>query len=376
MKFHALILSLYFSSFFVLGGVIPFWGVYLNSIHFNIIVLAFVTATIPLSRIFVPLIRSGIMYRHGTKHVILICALISFLFMTLQLFYQNFIVCFISTLIFSLTWYTIIPLIDADSIEFSILNHFSYAKLRVWGSIGFLTGALFFGEAIKISHNAYIIAIILSIVITGLLIYYNYPISVHDFDKNIMKISFFNFLLADKTSLFVVSSIVLQISFGAYYGFYSLYLLSHGYSTFSIGALWCVAIISEILFLFFVNVKPEIQKYLLVMAFTLSALRWFIISYSTLLIFIILAQIAHAVTFAPFHVSSIKIIRNSYPAHLREQSQVMYSALVYGAGIGIGVVISGEVWIKYSPSSAFLVACLIAIFALTLLILALREIDC
>jgi len=355
----------YFTVFFVLGGFFPFWAPYISHFKFNLILISIIVAIFPASRVVSPFLRS-LMSNVKTYNFVLACALFSFFFIFLQLFNHSFIVVLFSTAFFSIFWYAIIPLIDSQAIEASLITGRSYGLTRVWGSIGFLFGVLILGFVLGYSISYFIMLILFFILITfiGLSSYtFNYSVRYVYTIKD-----FASAYLSSTSHRFLLSAILLQFSFGSYYGFFSLYLLGHGFNLKSVSLLWFVSVASEIVFFFVFRGNSHHRYNLLVFSYLSSIFRWLIIGNTNSFLLLLIAQAGHSLTFAPFHLFGVRIMRNSVNEPHRELIQILYSSLVYGLGISLGIFFSGVISYFYNISTAFDFSSVISFIALIVII--------
>lgn len=356
---------IYFTLFFVLGGFFPFWAPYISHFKFNLILISLIVAVFPASRVVSPFLRS-LMSNIKTYYFVLACTLFSFVFIFLQLINHSFIVVLLSTAFFSIFWYAIIPFVDSQAIEVSLITGRSYGLTRVWGSIGFLFGVLIFGFVLGYSLTYFIVLILFFIFMTfiGLSRYaFNYAVqyayTVKDFSSA---------YLSSTSPRFLFSAILLQFSFGSYYGFFSLDLLGHGFNLKHVSLLWFVSVASEIAFFFLFRGNSLSRYNLLIFSYFASIVRWLIIGNTHTFILLLIAQSCHSLTFAPFHLFGVRIMRNSVIEPHRELIQILYSSLAYGLGISLGVVFSGVISYYYNISTAFDISSLISFVALIVII--------
>ena len=98
---------------------------------------------------------------------------------------------------------------------------------------------------------------------------------------------------------------------GVLYNFYSIYLKEHGYSSATIGWLWAVGVICEILI--FMLMPKILRRYslktILLMSLFLGVIRFILIGASPDRLYLLfIAQMFHAATFGSFHAASIEVI--------------------------------------------------------------------
>ncbi len=254
---------------------------------------------------------------------IFIAFLSSFLILT-----KNFYLILIAFFLIGASFAVLFPYIEAIAIE---RLKTKYGKARVMGSIGFMLYGILFSY-IKINH---LISFIVLMSLTALSAFYFKE------DKTIKKSSSakINFL---KDYKFWLGLILLQISFGGFYNFFTIYLINHGVDKKYIGWLWGIGVIAEIIIFLighkFLHKLPPI-KWIKISIF-LTSIRWAMLYLFANSIFLIaLSQLIHAFSFAIFHTSALLYISKKYEN--KTLAQQFYAGIGYGLAAFLGSIISG-----------------------------------
>jgi PPP family 3-phenylpropionic acid transporter len=159
-------------------------------------------------------------------------------------------------------------------------------------------------------------------------------------DKTIKKsTSKFNLFKAWK---FWAAVIFLQISFGGFYSFFTIYVTSHGISKEWVGWLFAIGVSAEIIvFLIqhkFINKKPPL--FWIKLSIFLTSIRWSILYlFPSNLLLIALSQTIHAFSFALFHTSALLYLNKTYEN--KTLAQQFYAGIAYGFAAFIGSVLAG-----------------------------------
>jgi PPP family 3-phenylpropionic acid transporter len=139
----------------------------------------------------------------------------------------------------------------------------------------------------------------------------------------------------------------MQASHGPYYAFYNLYMQSFDYSSGTIGWLWGIGVLAEVvLFLFMHKLSAHYAlPYMLLVSFALAAIRWTLITlFPTQLPMVIFAQLLHAATFGLHHAAAIRLIHQMFRGRHQGKGQALYSSLSFGAGGAAGSLYGGFAW--------------------------------
>jgi len=136
------------------------------------------------------------------------------------------------------------------------------------------------------------------------------------------------------------------LAHSALYAFYSLYLDSLGYGKQTVGMLWAVSVVVEIIWFAFQGRMLErgsLHHWLLAAAL-LSVLRFGLTAaFGASLSILLLAQLSHALTFAAQHTACIALVTRYFPGRLRGRGQALYSVLGYGFSGVLGGI--GGAWL-------------------------------
>jgi PPP family 3-phenylpropionic acid transporter len=150
----------------------------------------------------------------------------------------------------------------------------------------------------------------------------------------------------------------LLLSHAPFYSFYSNYLLSFGYSTFSIGLLWSVGVFAEVLmFTQSARVLARFnERHLIIACIVATSIRWMLVGlFPTICSVQVLAQCVHALSFALFQSIAMRLIFREFQPDQQGRAQALYSML-WGLGVAIGSILAGQVWDLIGGSAIFMIA--------------------
>lgn len=150
----------------------------------------------------------------------------------------------------------------------------------------------------------------------------------------------------------------------AIYGFLSLYLDSLGYSKATIGALWAVSVLVEIVW-FFVQGRYMLRFAMprwLVICGAAAVLRMALTGgWGESLLALGVAQVLHALTFATHHTACIALVTQHFPGRLRGRGQALFTVIGYGLGGVLGVVAGGALASRLGFQALYGAATLLAL---------------
>ena len=340
--------AFYFFYFALIGVHIIFVPKILSMVGYSSIDIGIIFASAPLVRFIVPfLFLKGFKLDHKAFIVSLILMLlgaISF-YPSLSFFWPLLI----SNIVFGIGISLLLPYIEVIALEH--IGKDSYGKIRLFGSIGFIAVALVlvrFLDEPKIGID-FLIAMAIAATALGAFI------GTLEHQKNNSNIGIteniqsFNPLA--HLSLWI-GFLLMQVSFGPFYNFFTIYATDHGISLDMTVWLWSFGVIVEILMFYFQGplLRTNLYKLLQLTAF-FTALRWLIVAaFPDNIILLFASQSLHALSFALFHTVSISILFSLYQA--KRLAQQFFFGISYGLGGFLGALGSGALY-QYAPAWLF-----------------------
>ncbi len=252
-----------------------------------------------------------------------------------------------------------------DTIALQVITRERYGRVRLWGSIGFITIALWLGQVLETLNQTftYLGAASLLTMLTGLYLVRFDPHRDTPVDRDQERA----FSLSTYWA-FWVSAFLLQVSYGGFYNFFTIYETAQGFSQATISYLWSFGVVCEIVMLYFQG--PLLRNHLMgiiKLATLSSVLRWTLLwLWPDHLIVAYISQSLHAVGFALYYTSTITYVFQLYSQ--KKLAQQFYLGITFGLGGSVGAVLAG--WIYDSdPHHLFLFSAIAALGAFGMLYL-------
>lgn len=250
------------------------------------------------------------------------------------IFHSNFTIALIAMSLMGIFWSLVLPFVESLALE-TIGKR--YGSARVFGSIGFILTALFLGHTTLNFDSAMIfyIVVIMLTVVAGFLLSRNMEPTTKD------EPSGFDF---GAHTGFWATVFLMQVSFGGFYNFFTIYAENHNIPLSTISYLWVFGVVAEIgMFLWQKRILHIRSNSLLRFAMIITAVRWLLLYlFADLIAIYYISQFLHAFSLALFHTVAIIYIQENYKnARLGQQ---FYLGIGYGLGAFIGSVISGIVY--------------------------------
>jgi len=254
---------------------------------------------------------------------------------------HNFYLHLLSNAIFGASMGIILPYVETISLH--QLSKKVYGKIRLWGSVGFILIALWLGQA-----GATPMQTIYYLTLTALLTWiFGYFVLQYDQGKKGEEESDAKGFSLQRYWAFWVSIFLMQMAFGGFYTFFTIYETEQGISKEIISYLWSFSVLCEILMLYFQGKLLENNLLnILKFATLITAFRWFLLYlFPNSLEITFFSQSLHAISFALYHTASITYVFSLY--RQKRLAQQFFLGISFGLGGGIGSWIAGQMYGEY-----------------------------
>ena len=331
------LLGAYYFFYFALVGVyVIFMPKVLIELGYSTIEVGIVYAAAPFMRFLLPFVFKH--YIDLSPKVYLFSLLLSFVG---TLFFlgtvQSFELYLFANLFFGASMGISLPYVE--TIALASLSKTRYGKVRLWGSLGFMGIALWLGKILEIPYHAlyYLSAIALLTLIFGAILV-KYDTTEHTAAKNDASFSLSRYWA------FWLSVFLMQVGFGGFYNFFTIYETAHGVSLEITSWMWSFGVMCEIFMLYFQG--PLLQRNLLnILKFAtlITALRWLMLYlFPDSIPLIFASQSLHAISFALYHTAAITYVFSLYAQ--KKLAQQFFLGIAFGLGGSVGAILSGKIY--------------------------------
>lgn len=360
--------SYYFFYFATLGAIVPYWGLYLLHRGFTAVEIGQLLAIIAATKIIAPYIWGWIADHSGRGLALIrysaLAAVISFAGVYIA---DTLLLMTAVMLLFSFFWNANLPQFETVTLHFLGRESHRYSHIRLWGSIGFITLVITLGPLLDYS-GLDVLPHCLLLLYTGIWLATLCVPDVNEPEKHRQPKQPITDTLKQRPVVVTLAvAFLMQLSFGAYYAFFSIYLEQHGYSKSTVGMLWATGAAAEIfVFMAMYRLLPAFgARLLLCFAFATTALRWWVISHFAGSIWIVATtQLFHAFGFGMFHATMIHLVHRYFPAAHQGRGQALYSSISFGMGGALGALISGYILEYFGGAVVFTGAGIVALVGL------------
>lgn len=235
----------------------------------------------------------------------------------------------------------ILPYVETYAMEH--LQKERFGKSRLFGSIGFMLIGIVLARHLEDYSNG-LHYLLLGISLTAFFAYWltnNNPVfevlTPRDTPFQLLHVKFL-----------WISFFLLQVSFGAFYNFFTIYETSHGISLETTSYLWAFGVICEIVLFYFQS--PLLRRFnllsLVKFGVLTAALRWFLLFLFPSSLFVAYAaQSLHAFCFALHHTAALSLLYTLYQQ--KKLAAQFYYGLSFGLGGFVGALIAGNFYGEY-----------------------------
>jgi PPP family 3-phenylpropionic acid transporter len=368
----------YFFYFASLGALIPYWGLYLKSLHFSVVEIGELVAIIMATKIVAPNIWGWIADHTGRRiKIVRIACLLAMLAFAGVFFAHGYWWMALVMSLFSFFWNAALPQFEATTLNHLGRDTHRYSSIRLWGSIGFIIAVASLGALFERAGTGrlplVLIGLFAAIWLASLLVpekaSAHLPLDHSPLREVLKKPAVFALLLV---------CFLVQASHGPYYTFYSIYMSDNGYSESLIGQLWALGVVAEIVV--FLRMPRWLPRYgarrLMLVTTALTALRWVLVAWFVDNLWVmIMAQTLHAASFGLYHAVAIHLIHRHFRGRHQGRGQALYSSLSFGAGGALGSFGAGYLWEGVGAEWMYIAAAVIAVAAGGIAWWGVRDVD-
>lgn len=364
--------ALYFAYFAFIGAYMPYFALYLASLGLAPWAIGVLLSVGQFTRIFAPNIWAWFADRRGRSIELLRWALMLAVASYFGLFYaDSFGALFVVLAVHALFVSASMPLFESMTLSYLHGAYGRYGPIRLWGSVGFIVAVTLIGAALDYVATRNFLWMALLPLAGALIASWaiaqppSRPSAAGEGEISVRRLA----LRPEVLALFG-AGFLMCAAHGPLYTFYSIYLDLEGYSKTTVGLLWALGVVAEILvFLWMPKWLSRYSPYkVLLVSFALAALRFVMIGWGVnSLVVLIAAQIMHAASFGSFHAAALTLVNAWFVGRGHVRGQALYSSLTYGAGSAAGAAGAGALWQSVGPAWTFTIAGMAAACGLLLI---------
>jgi MFS transporter, PPP family, 3-phenylpropionic acid transporter len=356
----------YFFYYAALGAYTPYIGRWIDSMGFDGYVVGTMLGLWYASRIIGPPVWNAIIERSEKPgHWFFAGSMLTLLCFCGFMFTHTRMELFFVMGLFGFFYNAVMPQFEAMTLAALGANTQDYGRIRVWGSIGFLCVAGSYGKLLDQLGNETFVWLSIPLFVATAITAWAHREDRHHLGERI-KVKFIELWKQKGVPSFLFVVQLVQISFGAFYVFFTLHLQAQGHSGATIGALWAFGVFIEIAMFWFAPrliARFGVHR-LTIFCLLISVVRWIIVAFfAKNLALMFLLQSTHAFGFAVFHACCMARISTYFPGNLGKAGQSMMYGFSSGIGGVLGAALASVMWDLGKGRAAFMASAIVSLLA-------------
>jgi MFS transporter, PPP family, 3-phenylpropionic acid transporter len=354
-------LALFYGAFFSAVGIyLPFWPVWLESRGLTPTEIGYVLAAAFWPRIVTSLLIPTLADRLGTRRrpmVLLAAATLAGIL--LFVLARDFPTLLLLSMVTGASWAAILPLGEALALDEAKRRDLSYGRIRLWGSLTFVAGAVGVGEWLEHAGPQVVLwslaGTLAGTLIACLVLPEERAAAAAPGVSELRRL-----LRQPGLAAIIAAAGLIQASHALYYGFATLHWRAAGHGELVIGLLWAEGVVAEVLL--FAGAHVLLRRFepirLLALAGALTAVRWGLLGLSAELAVLVPAQALHAASFGAAHLAAMHYLRDRTPPELHASAQGLYAAIGTALPFGLATPLAGWLYGAAGGGAFFAMAAL------------------
>lgn len=372
-------LIVFYVLFFMFVGVtLPFLPVYYQSLDIQPSLIGVLLSVGPVFALVAPPLWGQLADRTGRPGLVLfILSVGSLAGFSLLLAARSFSSVLLALATFSAFSAATTTLLDSLALAHVERHGGSFARIRTFGSAGFVVATLGFGFFIdEVDRRVVVVAVALIAAFTAWsgLTLARLPAQRRTGPRATVSAAV-ELLRNRQIRWLLVASALHWIASAPYHGSLGLYFQSLGFDPSTLGASASVAVVSEIVvFATWPRWSHRLRpRTLLSVAFVVSMVRWLAMGLTQSPVVLVALAALHGLSFGAFYVASISWVADRAPGSLRSTGQSLFVAATFGLGGLIGFTGSGRLYDLVGGARLFQLASAADLLPLLVVALLLRD---
>lgn len=316
-------LALVYAGFFLAAGwQVPFLPLWLSARGLDPAAIGLVLATYQGIRVFATPAGTRLADRYGSLNgAIVTAACATICALVLLGMVSGFWPILAAMLVFGSVSGPLLPLVDAYALQGLRLRARSYGPVRLWGSVAYIVANLSGGILLGVLQKPQLIWLIVAgnatIAVAAMLL-----LRVPRAARPMRTISHGHLRRPAFVAIAAAGSLT-QASHAVYYGFATLDWTAKGYDGMTIGVLWALGVVAEIvLFALSARLPPALDPAALIIVGAAGAiLRWGATAFDPPFWLLAPLQLLHALSFGATHLGTMLYLSRSAPESGRAAAQ-------------------------------------------------------
>ena len=242
--------AFYFFYFAILGVYVPYWPLYLSHLGFSPQEIGFLVAIPMATKMIGPNLWGWLADKlHCHLLAVRVGSIVAAIGFAPLLYLDGFWGIALALVFSTFFWNAALPQQEVITLEhlsrIGAVDGEGYGRIRLWGSVGFIVTVIGIAPIVSAYGIAIIVPICLALyVCMAGSAFVTPPTSIATSGPS--STSLWQVIRSPYVVAILLACFFIQVSHGAYYGFFSLHLQTHGYSETLIGLIWALGVIAEV----------------------------------------------------------------------------------------------------------------------------------
>jgi PPP family 3-phenylpropionic acid transporter len=347
--------AVYFWYFAYVGLFAPFFGLFLQSRGQGAFEIGVLLSLSQVARVVAPHAWAVLADRLGRRvRLLRITLTLSAICASGFAAAHGFWTLFAVVAVFGIVSSASMPLVEATTLA-RLGGHMSrYGAIRLWGSVGFVIAVLAGGWALDRVPLSVLPWLFVAMILATLAATIGIPETAPAATREHAQLG--PVVRRREVVVLMAACFLMCVAHGPLYSFFSIYADQSGYDKTTIGVLWTIGVVAEIVV--FATLprwlsRTSAERVLLV-SFALAVARFVMIGWGIdHVAVLVVAQVLHGATFGSYHIAALAIVHRWFEGSRQVRGQALYTSLSYGAGGFLGSVASGALWEGVGPAWTF-----------------------
>src|SRR5436190_8330048 len=370
---YARLSTFYFVYFAAVGAFVPYWSLFLDARGLDTVAIGALMSLWYGTRIFSPSLWGVLAARDPRParwlRIGAVSAAVAAAFFVLRLDTWQLA---LAMLAFCAFFNAILPQFEAMTLSHLVGATERYGSIRVWGSLGFIVTVaalgLVFERLSPLTLPWFLLPMFVALAVSAFRNDYGRTRAAPQGEG-----SFRALVLRREVLAFLLVAFLMQVAFGPYNTFFSLYLKENDYRPAMLGFYWALGVFVEIgVFAFAAPLLRRVPaRRMILLGLVLATVRWVVTALAPRSFALMcLAQLSHAIIFGGFYAACMQLVSEYFPGRAAGHGQGLFSGFSSGVGGVVGSLVSGYAWHLGGGRLAFLLAAAAAALAA---VIAIRE---